>query len=170
MVAQNGKIAGAARNRPLLSLGLSVLLVEFVGASGAVFTASGLEGWYDTLVLPAVAPPNWVFAPVWTVLFALMGAAVWRVWRRAPAAPRAAKLALGVFAVHFFLNLGWSAVFFGRQAVGSGLAVIAALWVAIAATIAAFDRVDRQAAVLMVPYLAWVTFAAYLNYRIWLLN
>ncbi|MFB6200646.1 MAG: TspO/MBR family protein [Halorhabdus sp.] len=160
----------APRDRPLLTLALAVLVVEVVGASGAVFTALGMNGWYEALQRPALAPPNWVFGPVWTALFALVGVAVWLVWRRADAAPGAADAALGVFAVHFAFNLGWSAVFFGLQETGWGLVVIAVLWLLIVATIRAFDRVDRRAALLLVPYLTWVSFAAYLNYRFWVLN
>lgn len=156
--------------RPVVSLALTVLAVELVGASGSVFTVSGLGGWYDGLVRPALAPPNWVFGPVWTVLFALIGLALWLVWRRADAAPRATGLAGGVFAVHFAVNVGWSAVFFGLRAVGWGVVVIAVLWALIVATMLAFDRVDRRAALLLVPYLLWVSFAAYLNYRFWVLN
>ena len=158
--------------RPRLSLVLAVLAVELVGASGAVFTARGLDGWYETLSRPAFAPPNWVFGPVWTTLFALMGVAVWLVWRRlsTPRAERRARVALAVFAVHFVANLGWSAVFFGLQSVDLGLAVIVVLLTLILLTVWAFDRVDRRAALLLVPYLLWTTFAAYLNYRFWVLN
>ena len=156
--------------RPVASLVLAVLAVELVGASGSVFTVSGLDGWYDGLVRPALAPPNWVFGPVWTGLFALMGAALWLVWRRADSAPRAAGMAAGVFAVHFAVNVGWSAVFFGLRAIGWGLVVIAVLWTLIVATASAFARVDRRAALLLAPYLVWVSFAAYLNYRFWVLN
>ncbi|WP_049980221.1 TspO/MBR family protein [Halolamina rubra] len=157
-------------DRPLLSLAISVLLVEVAGASGAVFTAQGLAAWYDTLQRPALAPPNWVFAPVWTTLFALMGVAVWLVWRRLDRAPRAARVALGAFVAQFVFNLAWSAAFFGAQNIALGLAVIAVLWVLIAATILTFARVDRRAAALLVPYLLWVSFAAYLNYEFWVLN
>lgn len=149
---------------------MSVVAVELVGASGSVFTASGLRAWYDTLVLPAIAPPNWVFAPVWTTLFALMGGAVFLVWRRLSAERRAVRVALGVFALHFLVNLGWSAVFFGLHAIGWALAVIVLLWALIVATMWTFDRVDRRAALLLVPYLLWVSFAAVLNYRFWVLN
>ncbi len=159
-----------ARERPVLSLLVAVLAVEIVGASGAVFTARGLEEWYGTLVRPELAPPDWVFAPVWTTLFALMGVALWLVWRQAGANPRAVRLAALVFGVHFAFNLGWSAVFFGLQRIGAGLAVILVLWGLIVATIAAFDRVDRRSALCMLPYLLWVSFAAYLNYRFWVLN
>jgi benzodiazapine receptor len=158
--------------RPRLSLLLAVLAVELVGASGAVFTASGLASWYGTLQQPALAPPNWVFGPVWTALFALMGVAVWLVWRRLgePRIERRARAALVVFAVHFAVNLAWSAAFFGLQSVDLGLAVILVLLALLLLTIRAFDRVDRRAALLLVPYLLWTGFAAYLNYRFWVLN
>lgn len=157
--------------RPLVALVLAVLACELVGASGAVFTASGLEGWYSTLGKPALAPPNWVFGPVWTALFALMGAAAWLVWRELTGSnASAARRGLGVFAGHFVLNIGWSAAFFGARSIAAGLVVIVALWLAILATIWTFDRVDRRAAALLVPYLLWVTFAGYLNYAFWVLN
>jgi benzodiazapine receptor len=158
--------------RPRLSLLLAVLAVELVGASGAVFTASGLASWYGTLQQPALAPPNWVFGPVWTALFALMGVAVWLVWRRLgePRIERRARAALVVFAVHFAVNLAWSAAFFGLQSVDIGLAVILVLLALILLTIRAFDKVDRRAALLLIPYLLWTGFAAYLNYRFWVLN
>jgi tryptophan-rich sensory protein len=158
--------------RPRLSLVLAILAVELVGAAGAVFTAQGLASWYGTLQRPALAPPNWVFGPVWTTLFALMGVAVWLVWRRldSPRTERQARVALAVFAVHFVVNLGWSAAFFGLQSVSLGLAVILVLLALIALTMWTFDRVDRRAALLLVPYLLWTAFAAYLNYRFWVLN
>ena len=156
--------------RPLLALALSILTVELVGVSGAVFTAQGLGAWYDSLVRPALAPPSWVFGPVWTTLFALMGVGLWLVWRQTDAKPAAVRVAVVVFAVHFAFNLGWSAAFFGMRAIGLGLAVIAVLWALIVATIWTFARVDRRAALLLVPYLVWVSFAAYLNYQFWVLN
>jgi len=170
MASIRAELRGLARERPRLALVVAVLAVEVVGASGAVFTAQGLEAWYGTLRRPALAPPNWVFGPVWTALFALIGAAVWLVWRRAAATPEAVRVALAVFVVHFAANLAWSAVFFGLREVGWGLAVIALLWSLILATMWAFDRVDRRAAALLVPYLLWVSFATYLNYRFWVLN
>lgn len=159
-----------AVERPIVALVVAILAVEVVGASGAVFTVQGLGAWYDSLQQPALAPPNWVFGPVWTTLFALIGVALWLVWRQADADPEAVRLAVGVFTVHFLFNLGWSAVFFGAREIGLGLAVILALWVLIVATMWAFGRVDRRAALLLVPYLLWVSFAAYLNYGFWTLN
>jgi len=170
MSTLQSRISRLPRARPLVALVLAVLVVEIVGASGAVFTAQGLGEWYATLQRPELAPPNWVFGPVWTTLFALMGGALWLVWRRADEMPREVRLAAGVFAVHFVFNLGWSAAFFGLQRIGLGLAVITVLWVLIVATMWAFARVDRRAAALLVPYLLWVSFAAFLNYRFWVLN
>ena len=129
MASLGSSVRRLAVTRPLVALAVAVLAVELVGASGAVFTAQGLGEWYDSLARPAFAPPNWVFGPVWTALFALIGVAVWLVWRQADAAPRDVRLALGVFIVHFAFNIGWSAAFFGAQRIGLGLAVIAALWV-----------------------------------------
>ena len=163
-------LAGLARERPVVTLLLVVVLVELVGASGSLFTVQSLSEWYTTLERPALAPPNWVFGPVWTTLFALIGGAVWLVWRRAEAQPRAVKTALVVFAVHFVANVAWSAVFFGQQAIAAGLAVILLLWLLIVATMVVFARVDRRATVLLVPYLLWVSFATYLNYQFWVLN
>lgn len=170
MHARSGPVTRFPHERPRLSLVLAVLAVELVGASGSIFTAQGLQSWYGTLIRPGIAPPNWVFAPVWTTLFALMGGALWLVWRQADASPRAVRLAVGVFVVHFVVNLGWSAAFFGLESLGLGLAVIVALWILILATIWAFGRIDRRAAALLVPYLLWVSFAGLLNYRFWVLN
>jgi len=157
-------------DRPLLALLVAVVAVELIGASGSIFTAQGMDGWYASLERPAIAPPSWVFGPVWTTLFVLIGAAVWLVWRQAAATPRKVRAALAVFAVHFAVNVGWSAAFFGRQNVGLGLGVILALLGLILVTIGAFARVDRRAAMLLVPYLLWVAFATYLNYQFWVLN
>ena len=171
MATATARLARLPDRRPLLSLVAAVLVCEVVGASGSVFTAMGLESWYPSLVRPAQAPPNWVFAPVWTTLFALMGIGAWLVWGElsGPDAP-AARVALALFAGQFVLNLAWSAVFFGAQSLLGGLVVIVALWLAILATIVAFYRVDWRAGVLLVPYLAWVSFAGYLNYAFWALN
>ncbi|GGM53291.1 TspO/MBR family protein [Haloarcula argentinensis] len=158
------------RDRPTLALAITILAVEIVGASGSLFTVQGLGAWYDSLQRPTLAPPNWVFGPVWTILFALMGVALWLVWRQADSSPRETQIGFGVFVVHFVFNLGWSAVFFGMQELGWGLAMIGALWVLIVATMWTFNRIDRRAALLLVPYLLWVSFAAYLNYRFWALN
>ena len=154
------------RFRTALELLGWVLLAQLAGVVGSVATASSVSGWYTTLARPALAPPSWVFAPVWTTLFTLMGVAAFLAWR----ADGEKRPAFAAFAAQLLLNVAWSFVFFGARAIGPALAVIAVLWVLIVATIWAFDRVDRRAALLLVPYLLWVSFAAFLNYRFWVLN
>ena len=117
---------------------------------------------------PPLAPPPGVFAPVWTVLYTLMGIAVWRIWRLPPSSARTTALVL--FAVQLALNALWSPVFFGLQNLLLALGVIVAMWIAIVLTIRAFRPLDRVAAGLLVPYLLWVTFATYLNAGFALLN
>jgi tryptophan-rich sensory protein len=165
------RLASLPARRPIGSLAIAVVACVVVGGSGSVFTVLGLESWYPSLTRPAFAPPNWVFGPVWTTLFVLMGIAVWLVWRRVSGEnARTARRGLWVFAGQFVLNLAWSAAFFGLRSIVLGLVVIVALWFAILATVVLFARVDRRAALLLVPYLAWVTVAASLNYAFWTLN
>lgn len=153
----------------LAALVFAILVCEAAGAVGAVFTASAVGSWYTTLVRPEFAPPNWVFGPVWTTLYALMGIAAYLVWRHGWNRKNVRR-ALGVFAVQLALNAAWSPLFFGLHNPGAALIDIVLLWCAILATIVVFARISRTAACLLVPYLAWVTFATYLNYAIWTLN
>lgn len=147
---------------------LSVLVALSAGAVGSAFTFAAIPGWYAALVRPDIAPPNGVFGPVWTTLYVLMGIAAWLVYERTAGAAR--RRALSLYALQLILNAGWSVVFFGLHMLGLALVEIALLWLAIAATIADFARVSRAAAWLLAPYLAWVSFAAYLNYLFWALN
>jgi translocator protein len=146
-----------------------VALCEAVGVVGALVTRPAIPVWYAALRKPALAPPNWVFGPVWTALFVAMGIAAFLVWRAGWRAP-AVRQALWLFGLQLGLNALWSILFFGQRAPGAALVDIVALWLAIAATIAAFARVSRSAAWLLVPYLLWVSFAVYLNAMIWWLN
>jgi tryptophan-rich sensory protein len=155
--------------RPLVTLSSVVVACVLLGAAGGLITAPQIETWYATLDKPGFTPPNWVFGPVWTLLYALQGVAAWLVWR-AGLDRRAVRVALALFATQFALNVAWSPVFFGLESPALGLVVIVPLWVAIVATIAAAARVERRAAALLVPYLAWVSFATLLNYAIWTLN
>lgn len=148
-------------------LGFVVLCFAVAAAGGAV-TATSVGTWYAGLAKPAFNPPDWVFGPVWTVLYVMMAVAAWRVWRRR-AAP-GARPALGAWAVQLALNLSWSFVFFGARMPGAALAEIAALLAAIVATLVLFRRIERLAGALLVPYVAWVAFAAVLNAAIWALN
>lgn len=139
-----------------------VIGVNLIGASPAVAFGSD-TGWIDE---PWFYPPEIAFPIAWTVLFSLLGVALFLVWRRG-LDRRPVRIAVGAFAVQFALNLAWTPVFFGLQRPDLGLVVLAALLIAVVGTIAAFDRVDRRAALLLVPYLAWIVFATALNYAIW---
>lgn len=146
-----------------------ILLCEGAGIVGSVFTAPSIPLWYAALVRPALNPPAWVFGPVWTTLFVLMGVAAFLVWRQGWYR-RGVRSALGIFLLQLVLNTLWSFIFFGLHAPGAAFAEIIVLWLAIAATIGLFSRVSQPAAWLLVPYIAWVSFAAYLNYMLWTLN
>ncbi|MBM3650107.1 MAG: tryptophan-rich sensory protein [Alphaproteobacteria bacterium] len=158
--------------RNLLVDGLTLLLFLAlclgIGALGAQVTATSVGTWYADLTKPPFNPPNAVFGPVWTALYVLMAVAAWRVWRAA--SRDATRGPLTLFALQLAVNLGWSVVFFGLQKIGAAVATIVVLDVAVAVTTLAFRMVDRIAALLMVPYLAWIAFATVLNISIWWLN
>ena len=124
--------------------------------------------WYAALAKPAWNPPNWIFGPVWTVLYVLMAVAAWLVWRQAGFA--GAGAALGLFGVQLVLNALWSYLFFGLHRIDWALADILALWAAILAVLVLFWRVQAAAGTLLLPYLAWVSFATVLNFALWRLN
>jgi tryptophan-rich sensory protein len=124
--------------------------------------------WYAHLAKPAFNPPAWVFAPVWTLLYLVMGIAAWLVWRQRRVARTAPALAL--FLVQLALNAAWSWLFFGLHQIGWALVDLAALWLAIGATLLAFWAHRPLAGLLLVPYLLWVSFAALLNLQLWRLN
>lgn len=152
------------------SIGLAVSIAVCFGAAGigSMLTTPSLGTWYAALTKPAWTPPNWVFGPVWSLLYLLMAIAAWLVWRGI-GFPRAAS-ALNLFAVQLVLNVCWSAIFFGAHRPGLAFVEILLLWLLILATMIAFRSVSRAAAWLMAPYLVWVAFAAGLNFSIWRLN
>lgn len=153
----------------LVAAAVSVGLALAVGGLGSIATQSSVGSWYAGLNKPDFNPPSAVFGPVWTALYVVMALAAWRVWRsRAPDAQR--RPALILYGVQLALNLGWSLIFFGLQRPDLALVEIAVLLIAILATTAAFARVDRPAAWMMAPYIAWVSFAGVLNFAIWRLN
>lgn len=159
---------------PSLSASLFVFsgFLVLVGAAaglGGLATAHGLAAWYPSLAKPAFNPPAWVFGPVWSILYVLMAVSALLVWRKAWPS-RGAKLGLALFACQLGLNVLWSVIFFGLQAPGLALVELVLLWLAIAAWTAATWRVSRPAALLILPYLAWVSFAGVLNAAIWRLN
>jgi tryptophan-rich sensory protein len=145
-----------------------VLVAQLAGLIGLPFTDRAIGGWYDGLDKPAFNPPGWVFGPVWTTLYLLIGVAAWRIWRRAEAADR--ECALSWWGIQLVLNAAWTPLFFGARAPWVALVEIVVLWVAIVVTTAQFRRIDTVAALLMVPYLAWVSFATVLNASIAWLN
>ena len=159
-----------ARSRlvDLVGLVLFVALCLGIGALGASVTATSVDTWYAGLVKPSFNPPDEVFGPVWTVLYVLMGVAAWRVWRSADRDTTRGPLTL--FALQLAINLGWTVVFFGLHKIASAVATIVVLDVAVLVTMLAFRSVDRLAALLMLPYVAWVAFATVLNVAIWRLN
>lgn len=137
----------------------------FVGWIGSLFTAPAIPVWYNSLVKPTLNPPNWIFAPVWTLLFILMGVAAFLVWRKG-LKKKEVKLALAIFVFQLFLNSFWSMLFFGMHNILVSFTEILSLWFAIMALLLAFYQVSRAAAYLIVPYVLWVSFAVYLNYAI----
>lgn len=146
-----------------------IAIAETAGIIGSLFTLPSIPTWYAGLTKPALAPPNWIFGPVWTTLFALMGVAAFLVWRKGIDRTDV-KVALGIFLGQLVLNTLWSIIFFGFQNPGGAFIEIIFLWVAIIATIIACTKVSKPAAWLLVPYILWVSFAAYLNYSLWILN
>jgi benzodiazapine receptor len=137
-----------------------------VGAAGSLFTEPNIASWYAGLTHPDIAPPDWVFAPVWTTLYILMAYAAWRVWRTTGLKSRE----MLAFGVQLGLNLAWSAIFFGLHQISFALGEIILLDLAILYTIVLFWRRDRVAGLVMVPYLAWSVFASVLTHAFWKLN
>ena len=135
---------------------------------GALVTTPALHPWYAGLNKPRWTPPNWLFGPVWTILFLAMAFAAWLVWRRAGFT--GAGAALGLFFVQLILNALWSYLFFGQHRPDLAFFDIVALWFAILAVTLLFWRLDRVAGALLLPYLAWVSFASCLNFALWKLN
>ena len=157
------------RVRDIWKLVVSIVACLAAGAIGSIFTRQAIPTWYATLEKPAFNPPNWLFAPVWTLLYIMMGVAAFLVWRKG-LENKQVRIALIIFLVQLVLNTLWSVAFFGLQSPAYGLVVIELLWLAILFTAFSFYRISRVASVLLWPYLLWVTFAAVLNSSIWLLN
>ena len=145
-------------------------LCLLVGASGAGLTEQAVRGWYLTLTPPPGTPPNWVFAPVWTALYVMLGTAGWLVWRLPAYLSVQKRAALQLWGWQLLANALWTPAFFGLHSTVLGLVVILPLVVLIGLTLARFARLRPIAAALLVPYLAWTCYAAYLNIGFWWLN
>ena len=150
------------------SLVAFIILCLAVSSAGGAITATSVDTWYQTLEKPSFNPPDWVFAPVWTALYILMGLAAWRIWRFRSIANTVK--ALSIFGVQLGLNLSWSILFFGLQRIDLALIEIFILLAIIVLNAILFWRIDRLAGLIFVPYVLWVTFATILNASIWLLN
>lgn len=149
------------------ALGLVGWLVFCFAAAGTAAFVS-IDGWFEALKKPAWNPPPWLFGPVWTLLYAMMAVATWLVWREGgwKGHPRA----LGLFCLQWVFNVLWTPLFFGAHRAEWAFVDIVLLWAVLAATVVAFWRVKRLAGAMLIPYLAWVSFAAALNLAIWRLN
>ncbi len=152
-----------------LKLIVAIVVSELAGIVGSPFMVSSTGSWYADIVKPFLNPPNWLFGPVWLMLYLLMGIAAFIIWRNGWE-KKEVRAALGIFFIQLVLNAAWSVIFFGLYDPGAALIEIVSLWLAIVATIAVFSKISRPAAWLLAPYILWVSFAVYLNYFIWFLN
>lgn len=151
------------------SLIISLVVAYSAALIGSLFTTAAITTWYATLTKPELNPPNWIFGPVWTVLYALMAVAAWKVYEKRNRTRQTITL-LWIYLAHLAVNAFWSIAFFGLHNPMLALAVIVLLWLMIAYLTVRFYHIDRTAGVLLLPYVAWVSFASYLNLSIVLLN
>lgn len=152
----------------VIGLAVSIGICFLAGALGGVATSSSVANWYTQINKPPWNPPGWIFGPVWTALYLMMGISSWLVWKNSSF--QEVKFALVWFAFHLLLNVLWSIVFFGLRQPGWAFVEIIALWISIGVSITLFYRYSKPAAGLLVPYWLWVSFAAFLNYTIWSMN
>jgi tryptophan-rich sensory protein len=148
---------------------ISIIVCQIPGILGGFITVTSIPAWYAYLEKPSLVPPNWSFSIVWTLLYLLMGIAFYIVWQKGWSVSQV-KTAMSIFIVQLFFNFLWSYLFFGLQSPQLGLAGITLLWILIVVNIIQFYRISRPAGLLLIPYILWVSFAAYLNYEIMILN
>ncbi len=147
----------------------SLIVCQLAGVLGSLFTRPAIPTWYRTLHKPSFSPPDWIFGPVWVTLYLLMGISLFLVWRRAGQDPRIRGSMIPFFA-QLGLNAFWSIAFFGFRSPLFGLVVILLLWIAIVWTLQRFYQISARGALLLLPYLLWVSFAVVLNIFLWVLN
>ena len=148
---------------------ISILASFAAGGIGSLFTFKAIPTWYAGLRKPPYTPPNWVFGPVWTTLYILMGISVFLVWHKG-LATNGVMLAFTLFWIQLAFNAFWSIIFFGMKSKGGGVIIIIVLWLLILATMIASFQVSWWAGTLLIPYIVWVGIASYLNIGVWLLN
>ncbi|MDM7934776.1 MAG: TspO/MBR family protein [Methanothrix sp.] len=155
--------------RKIVLLVLCITVCQLAGVAGSYFTDLSVSTWYPTLVKPPYTPPGWFIGVVWVVLYTLMGISLFMVLE-SKRQPGTLKSAMMPFCVQLLLNIAWSGFFFGLRSPLYAFVVIAALWLSITVTMKRFYEISRVAGILLVPYILWVSFAAFLNYTIWRLN
>ncbi|MBU2539558.1 tryptophan-rich sensory protein [Patescibacteria group bacterium] len=148
---------------------IAVGVCELAGIVGSLFTTSAIPTWYATLQRPSFSPPNWLFGPVWIMLYILMGISIYLIWQKVEK-NKTARGAMWLFWIHLFFNAIWSIIFFGLQNPGLAFINIIIIWLLIIALMIKFWKINRWATYLLIPYLLWVSFASVLNYFIWYLN
>ncbi|MFA6432132.1 MAG: TspO/MBR family protein [Candidatus Margulisiibacteriota bacterium] len=153
----------------IIKLVVSIGICLLAGGIGSIATYPSIPTWYAGLNRPALSPPNWIFGPVWTTLFIMMGIALYLVWQKGTE-KKEIRNAMVIFGVQLILNTFWSILFFGMQRPLYSFIEIIFLWLAILATIISFSKISKPAAWLLVPYILWVSFASYLNLTIYLVN
>jgi benzodiazapine receptor len=153
----------------ILKLILCIGVCQLAGVIGSFYTMDSIPTWYAALNKPALNPPNWIFGPVWITLYTLMGISLYIVWKKGMETP-GVKSGMVIFFIQLIFNTAWSIVFFGSHNIFGALIVIIILWLMILLTIVFFHRLSSISAYLLIPYILWVSFAAYLNYSIYVLN
>lgn len=153
----------------ILKLLISILICQGAGILGSLFTTPYISTWYQQLNKPPFTPPNWLFAPAWTILFLLMGISLYLVWNKGWENKEVRK-AIFIFAIQLILNIFWSFFFFTLKSLLFAFIEIIILWIAILLTIINFQKVSKTAAYLLLPYLFWVSFASVLNFSVLILN
>jgi len=154
------------KKKDLIKLLISIFAVAAAGAIGSVITSSSVATWYLSLPKPSFNPPSWVFGPVWTVLFLLMAIAAYLIWKKGWKRPEV-RVALSLYSVQLVLNVLWTVLFFGYHNLAAAYVEVIILWFAIFLTIEFFRGISKAAAWLLLPYLLWVAFAAFLNFSLW---
>lgn len=155
--------------RNYLKLFAAILICWTAGGLGTIFTSSAIPNWYAYLNKPFFSPPNWVFGPVWSTLYTLMGVSAYLIWKKGFKTQKI-RNAIYLFGIQLILNAVWSPVFFGVKNLFLALVIIVFMWIYIYKTIIAFAKINKTASYLLYPYLAWVSFATLLNYSVWMLN
>ncbi|MBN2158328.1 MAG: tryptophan-rich sensory protein [Spirochaetes bacterium] len=153
----------------IIRLIISILIPQAAGGIGSLFTMDSVHTWYQTLSKPSFNPPDWIFGPVWTLLYIMMGIALYLVWKNGLGTSQA-KLSVVFFSIQLILNVAWSFLFFYLRMPVYGFIEIIILWIFILFTMLAFFRINLAAGILLAPYLLWVSFAAILNFFLWRLN